>query len=108
MPISAECPGCGVKVKAPDQLVGKTAKCPKCGEAIQVGGGDAAATIAVACDCGKRFRAKAALAGKRVKCPACGNPLTIPDGKPSYRPLPPWARRLPRSWRRRSRRRTPD
>ncbi len=30
------CPGCGVKIKAKEELVGKTRKCPKCGEKIVV------------------------------------------------------------------------
>ena len=36
MPIPTECPTCGSKVKAPDNLAGKTARCPKCNGAILV------------------------------------------------------------------------
>jgi hypothetical protein len=30
------CSTCGVNLKAPDELAGKTAKCPKCGNAVEV------------------------------------------------------------------------
>ena len=31
MPISFSCPSCGKKLKAPDDAVGKSSKCPQCG-----------------------------------------------------------------------------
>ncbi len=34
MPISFECPHCGRKLKAPDGAVGKSSKCPGCGNAV--------------------------------------------------------------------------
>jgi hypothetical protein len=30
MPIQFDCPSCGKKVKAPDNMVGKKAQCPSC------------------------------------------------------------------------------
>ncbi len=34
MPISFECPQCGKKLRAPDQSVGKSSKCPGCGAIV--------------------------------------------------------------------------
>src|SRR5262252_974327 len=34
MPISFSCPQCGKKLKAPDNAVGKTSKCPGCGSPV--------------------------------------------------------------------------
>ena len=36
MPISFDCPSCGKKTKAPDEMAGKRARCPLCKEIIQV------------------------------------------------------------------------
>ena len=36
MPISVVCPSCNGKLQAPDKLAGKKAKCPQCGELVQV------------------------------------------------------------------------
>lgn len=43
MPILISCPSCGAKSKAPDQLAGKKAKCPKCGKGVPVPGSAAPA-----------------------------------------------------------------
>ena len=36
MSISFDCPACGKKTKAPDEMAGKKARCPLCKEVIQV------------------------------------------------------------------------
>src|SRR5579862_4513842 len=36
MPISLKCSECGVNLKVPDRLAGKTGKCPKCAAVIVV------------------------------------------------------------------------
>jgi hypothetical protein len=36
VPISLTCGGCGRKLQAPDKLLGKRVKCPKCGKALEV------------------------------------------------------------------------
>jgi len=36
MSISIICPHCGCKIKAPDSAVGKTARCPKCKNAVSI------------------------------------------------------------------------
>ncbi len=36
MPISVQCPGCGGKFRAPDEAIGKRAKCPKCPAFIDI------------------------------------------------------------------------
>ncbi len=39
MPVSIACPNCATTLKAPDEVIGKTVKCPKCQESFtaQVG-----------------------------------------------------------------------
>jgi predicted RNA-binding Zn-ribbon protein involved in translation (DUF1610 family) len=32
------CPSCGTKLRAPDNTAGREAKCPKCGESVNIGG----------------------------------------------------------------------
>ena len=36
MPISAFCPSCGTRVKVPDNLAGRSAKCPRCAASIPI------------------------------------------------------------------------
>lgn len=36
MPISCECPSCGKRLKAPDSAAGKRAKCPQCGNPVEI------------------------------------------------------------------------
>lgn len=36
MPIKVTCAGCGVSLTTPDTSAGKRAKCPKCGQAIEI------------------------------------------------------------------------
>ena len=36
MPIATQCPACGRKLKAPDQLLGKSVRCPNCKESFKV------------------------------------------------------------------------
>ncbi len=36
MPISVQCPGCGKKLKAKDELAGKRVKCPSCGQVLGI------------------------------------------------------------------------
>jgi hypothetical protein len=36
MPINFNCPACGKKTKAPDEMAGKRARCPMCKEVIEV------------------------------------------------------------------------
>ena len=93
MPIACQCKGCGSKFRAPEKLVGKRVKCPKCSVEIRVPNGRAdsaaqttaeqgpQAPISVVCGCGKKFRARRELAGKRAKCPACEGALTIPAAR---------------------------
>src|SRR5687768_16848363 len=38
MPVEVSCPGCGLKLKAPDDRIGKKAKCKKCGTSFRVPG----------------------------------------------------------------------
>jgi len=46
MPISFACPTCGVTLKVPDTLAGKTGRCPKCGKSTKAPGGDGEAAPA--------------------------------------------------------------
>ncbi len=89
MPVAVQCV-CGVQLKANDELQGKSAKCPKCGNSIAVphhaanrgaaANNVAAPAITVQCACGRTIRANSQLAGKQVNCPACQLPLQIPGG----------------------------
>ncbi|MBA4187587.1 MAG: hypothetical protein C0467_06165 [Planctomycetaceae bacterium] len=38
MPVEVPCPGCGLKLKAPDNMVGKKAKCKKCDTQFRIPG----------------------------------------------------------------------
>lgn len=40
MPVEVACPGCGSKLKAPDNMIGKKAKCKKCMTSFRIPGGD--------------------------------------------------------------------
>ncbi|MBA4062306.1 MAG: hypothetical protein C0501_01105 [Isosphaera sp.] len=42
MPVEVSCPGCGLKLKAPDAMTGKKAKCKKCATSFRVPGAAAA------------------------------------------------------------------
>jgi len=50
MPIRAVCPGCNGRFNAPDQLLGKTTKCPKCSTRFTVSSADAPASAPAADD----------------------------------------------------------
>ena len=39
MPVEVPCPGCGLRLKAPDNMVGKKAKCKKCDTQFRIPGG---------------------------------------------------------------------
>jgi uncharacterized Tic20 family protein len=47
MPVTIVCPGCKAKLKAPDNLLGKTVKCPSCSKAVLVKAPAAAAPASV-------------------------------------------------------------
>jgi hypothetical protein len=46
MPIIVDCPECGGRFKARDELTGRRVKCPKCGEAVSVPGEDEEPSVA--------------------------------------------------------------
>jgi hypothetical protein len=46
MPVEVPCPGCGLKLKAPENMAGKKAKCKKCATAFRVPGPPPAAESA--------------------------------------------------------------
>lgn len=97
MPIIFPCPHCQKQLQAPENAVGKTAKCKACGGTSQIpasaapvlvaqpvasqpsaNGGE---TILISCsNCGKRLRAPATASGKRVKC-SCGAVLPVPGNQ---------------------------
>lgn len=84
MAIQVKCK-CGKGFAVKDEMQGKKAKCPACGEILVIGHKTPAApatsgAISVTCPCGKAISAPAKLAGKQVKCPGCGKPLTVPTG----------------------------
>jgi hypothetical protein len=38
MPVEVSCPGCGTKLKLPENMIGKKAKCKKCATPFQLVG----------------------------------------------------------------------
>jgi ribosomal protein S27E len=76
MDMKTKC-NCGAILKAKEELAGKQAKCPKCGNAVLI---PKPPSISVTCSCGQIMKAKASLAGKRVQCPTCKQPVDIPNG----------------------------
>lgn len=103
MPIPVAC-SCGKSFAAPDNLAGKTVRCPGCQQPLAIpaagqaapqtrpqGGGAGAGKIVVACGCGAKFAAGAELAGRQVKCPKCGQALTVGAGQPAAAPQQPAA-----------------
>ena len=72
---------CGKRFAAQPHLMGKTVKCPVCGQPITIPSSEAVpnqAACVVACQCGQRFRAQPHLAGKQVGCPKCGRTIQVP------------------------------
>lgn len=67
---------CGAILNAKEELAGKQAKCPKCGDTILI---PKPSSMRLTCSCGQVVQAKASLAGKRVKCPTCNQPIDIPN-----------------------------
>jgi DNA-directed RNA polymerase subunit RPC12/RpoP len=67
---------CGAILNAKEELAGKQAKCPKCGETILI---PKPSSMRLTCSCGQVVQAKASLAGKRVKCPTCSQPIDVPS-----------------------------
>lgn len=96
MPVLVRC-ACGAQIQASDNVQGKSANCPKCGQPIAIPHGQSAVNpagttnatqsrIPVKCSCGQAFRAKPSLAGKQVTCPACHHPLQVPFSSASGSP----------------------
>jgi DNA-directed RNA polymerase subunit RPC12/RpoP len=67
---------CGAILNAKEELAGKQAKCPKCGDTILI---PKPSSMRLTCSCGQVVQAKASLAGKRVKCPTCSQPIDVPS-----------------------------
>jgi DNA-directed RNA polymerase subunit RPC12/RpoP/uncharacterized membrane protein len=67
---------CGAILNAKEELAGKQAKCPKCGDTILI---PKPSSMRLTCSCGQVVQAKASLAGKRVKCPNCSQPIDVPS-----------------------------
>lgn len=84
MPIQFECPACGKKTQAPDEMAGQQARCPMCKQVIDVPGpayGLADATIATSP--APKSVAKEDDAG-RVPCPMCGEMILDGAAKCRY------------------------
>jgi len=94
VPISIQCPGCGGRFRAPDELAGKIVKCPKCSIVIRVGGVSRRQTGLVEFIVGRESgRAQmphprpsstpaastASQPAKVVAGPACGDSVAVPE-----------------------------
>ena len=91
MPISTQCPGCGKKLTAKNELAGRRVGCPGCGQAIVIPATrqaqPAAATSSLgtppgsaACPhCRTRVFSDGSSAGQAVACPTCGRQFRMPS-----------------------------
>src|SRR5262245_41892865 len=86
MPISVTCPKCSAKLKAPDQLAGKKAKC-KCGTVVAVPGGAAKSIGAPTSGTNSASRAPAKPAPSPIRAPVAAEPAEVGAGGP---PAPRW------------------
>jgi hypothetical protein len=83
VPIEFSCGSCGKRIKAPDNLAGKRARCPQCQTAVEVpGGGIPPAPIQAAPQpAGSPFHFDEpdpqADPDARRPCPACGEPILV-------------------------------
>lgn len=93
MPIPVRC-ACGKSIAAPDNLAGRTVKCPACSKPLEIPGkspaedqtkptassqpSKAAPPLYLTCECGRKVTAPANLAGKAVQCPTCRQLIKVP------------------------------
>ncbi|MDM8556143.1 NINE protein [Desulfococcaceae bacterium HSG7] len=94
--ISVMCKNCGSKFKAPENAIGKKAKCPKCKYSLVIADHSirndmlvpqtnvnqvaVCSTISVMCkNCGSKFKAPENAIGRKAKCPKCKYLLVIAD-----------------------------
>jgi hypothetical protein len=83
MPVQITCPGCQVKLKAPDTAVGKKTKCPKCQTIVSVpANGSHTGAAAAAAQAPTTAAASTATSGKTLQWF-----LQTPDGS-QYGPVP--------------------
>ncbi len=83
MPILVKC-ACGKSLNAPDTLAGKRAKCPGCGQPVQI----PAASFPYTCPtCEQSIRVTPPMAGTKISCPGCQGDLFLPKTAPkTYEP----------------------
>jgi phage FluMu protein Com len=88
---------CGKVLSVPENLAGKSARCPACKKILQMPGaapaGASPPRIMMECSCGKKLAAPASAAGKTVRCPKCNQDLTVPGAAktpsaPAIVPMP--------------------
>ncbi|MEO8494866.1 MAG: hypothetical protein ABI614_07330 [Planctomycetota bacterium] len=91
MTISIRCDGCNTTYNLPDEMIGKKAKCKKCGQLLTVTAPPPkqpapSAKIETMCgQCGAKYSVALAMIGKRVKCQKCGGAFDVAD--PNAAPL---------------------
>ncbi|MDX1681699.1 MAG: hypothetical protein R3336_01140 [Phycisphaeraceae bacterium] len=85
MSIEVQC-SCGVKLKAPDELGGRSARCPSCRKPIFLPKvRDDKPMFRVNCpDCGMRIKAPIEWAGLEGNCPKCKNIVQMPSIEEVY------------------------
>jgi len=87
MATSFQCPHCNRQVRCAPEWAGKTARCPGCGQTVQVPAAapGAAPGVEAASDsatrpcpqCAAKLKLTAALDGRKVRCPGCGATLLV-------------------------------
>ena len=92
MTISFHCV-CGRALRAPEELAGRTTKCPACSQPVAIPrpNGAKAEPMVLSCACGKKIAAQPHWAGKMVRCPGCQNTIKVPEAitAPIAPPTPP-------------------
>ena len=92
MTISFQCV-CGRALRAPEELAGRTTKCPACSQPVAIPRPDGAKAepMVLSCACGKKIAAQPHWAGKMVRCPGCQNTIKVPEAilAPIAPPTPP-------------------
>jgi hypothetical protein len=84
MPIQFDCPSCGRALKAPDNTVGKTVKCPHCQGHIQVPGPIYEPEEVPAAPYEMEPAAEAPAQEDRRPCPMCGEMIKVGAVKCRY------------------------
>lgn len=87
--IKFACPNCNKSMRVDDNHAGKTGKCPKCGNMLEVP--EQSTLIEFDCEsCNHTIKVADSYAGKKGRCPKCKAPILVPSPE-APPPDPDWA-----------------